>query len=119
MPRTQGLLVKALFANPDGRLRNGQRLRTRVQVESKERLSVPFAAVTQSSGQSFVFRIGTLKSLRLKPGKVDLERIKQGHSVRGVIALHHILCPADAGAGLGSLQNNRYPVTQGWSSIKR
>ena len=109
--QTQGLLVKALFANTDGRLRSGQRLRTRVQVQSKERLSVPFAAVTQSSGQSFVFRMGSFEELKANPGKVDIERISKGiqYGKLPKTTLFALQTPVQVGA----LQNNRYPITKG------
>ena len=110
-PGTQALLVVAQFPNPDGKLRNGQRLRTRVQLESRQEPSVPFAAVTQTSGQSFVFRLGTLQELEAQPGKADLNRIRRGID-RGVIpptTLFALQTPVK----LGSLQNNRYPVTTG------
>jgi len=109
--QTQGLLVKALFANTDGRLRSGQRLRTRVQVQSKERLSVPFAAVTQSSGQSFVFRMGSFEELKANPGKADIERISKGiqYGKLPKTTLFALQTPVQVGA----LKNNRYPITQG------
>ena len=93
---TQALLVLAEFPNPDGSLRNGQRLRTRVQLDARELPSVPFAAVTQTSGQSFVFRLGTLRELEAQPGKADLDRIKKGIE-RGVIPSTSSVCTADAG----------------------
>ena len=112
-PQTQGLLVKALFANGDGKLRSGQRLRTRVQLQSKQLLSVPFAALTQTSGQSFVFRMGTFAELKANPGKADIERISKG--------IQHGKLPANTMFALqtpvtvGELQNNRYPITKGLS----
>ena len=108
---TQALLVRAQFPNPDGKLRNGQRLRTRVQLDSRQQPSVPFAAVTQTSGQSFVFRLGTLKELEAQPGKADLARIKRGID-RGVIP-SATLFALQTPVKLGALQNNRYPVTKG------
>ena len=108
---TQSLLVIAQFPNPTGQLRNGQRLRTRIQLESREEPSVPFAAVTQTSGQSFVFRLGTFKELQAQPGQADLDRISKGID-RGVIpstSLFALQTPVQ----LGSLQNNRYPVIRG------
>jgi len=108
---TQALLVIAKFANADGKLRNGQRLRTRVQLESRLEPSVPFAAVTQTSGQSFVFRLGTLKELEAQPGKADLVRIKKGID-RGVIPAATLFA-LQTPVNLGPLQNNRYPVTKG------
>ena len=45
--------MKAVFPNEDGKLRDGQRLRTLVQINAQQELSVPFAAVMQTSGQSY------------------------------------------------------------------
>ena len=53
-------------------LRDGQRLRTRVLLEGSRAFG-SFAAVTQTSGQSFVFRLGSFEGLRANPGKADLE----------------------------------------------
>ena len=110
-PQTQGLLVKALFANVDGRLRSGQRLRTRVQLQSLNLPSVPFAAVTQTSGQSFVFRIGRFEELEANPGKVDLNRIRQGIKYNKLPA--NTLFALQTPVTVGELQNNRYPITKG------
>ena len=110
-PQTQGLLVKALFNNADGKLRSGQRLRTRVQLKSGQQISVPFAAVTQTSGQSFVFRVGTFADLKANPGKADIERItkviEKGKLPKN--ALFALQIPVN----IGEVQNNRYPVTKG------
>jgi len=57
-PATQSLLVKAEVANPGGRLRNGQRVRAWLELGRREALAVPFQAVTQSAGQSFVYTLG-------------------------------------------------------------
>ena len=110
-PQTQGLLVKALFDNDDGQLRSGQRLRTRVQLKSGQQISVPFAAVTQTSGQSFVFRVGNFADLKANPGKTDIERISKGIE-KGKLpknALFALQTPVN----IGEVQNNRYPVTKG------
>ena len=109
--QTQGLLVKALFNNDDGQLRSGQRLRTRVQLKSDQQISVPFAAVTQTSGQSFVFRVGNFADLKANPGKTDIERISKGIE-KGKLpknALFALQTPVN----IGEVQNNRYPVTKG------
>ena len=111
---TQGLLVKAVFKNPTGQLRSGQRLRTRVLLDETEQLSVPFAAVTQTSGQSFVFRLGTLAELKANPGKADLAKLSK--------AIDAGKLPANARFALqtpvmvGELENNLYPVSKGLSS---
>ena len=109
--KTQGLLVKAVFPNEDGKLRDGQRLRTRVQIKVQQELSVPFAAVTQTSGQSFVFRLGTFEELKENPGKADLETLEKGIKAGKL--------PADAQFALqtpvtvGELENQLYPITKG------
>ena len=109
--QTQGLLVKAVFPNEDGKLRDGQRLRTRVQIKAEEELAVPFAAVTQTSGQSFVFRLGTFEELKENPGKADIETLEKGIKAGKL--------PADAKFALqtpvtvGELENQLYPITKG------
>jgi len=108
---TQALLVKAVFPNPDGTLRNGQRLRTRVQLGIREMPSVPFMAVTQSSGQSFVYRVGSFKALEAQPGKADLSRIRKGIEMGRIPASTRFALQTPV--TLGSLQNNRYPVIKG------
>ena len=109
--QTQGLLVKALFANTDGTLRSGQRLRTRVQLQSQQKISVPFAAVTQTSGQSFVYRTGTFADLKANPGKADIERISKGIELGRLPK--DTLFALQTPVTVGELQNNRYPITQG------
>ena len=109
--QTQGLLVKAVFPNTDGQLMDGQRLRTRVQIKAEQQLAVPFAAVTQTSGQSFVFRVGSFAELKENPGKADLEKLEKGIKVGKL--------PADAKFALqtpvtvGELENQLYPITKG------
>lgn len=110
-PQTQGLLVKALFDNADGKLRSGQRLRTRVQLKSGKQISVPFAAVTQTSGQSFVFRVGTFSDLKANPGKADIERISKGIE-KGKLP-ENAMFALQTPVNIGEVQNNRYPVTKG------
>ena len=109
--QTQGLLVKAVFPNTDGQLKDGQRLRTRLQIKAEEQLAVPFAAVTQTSGQSFVFRVGSFAELKENPGKADLEKLEKGIKAGKL--------PADAKFALqtpvtvGELENQLYPITKG------
>ena len=109
--QTQGLLVKAVFPNTDGQLKDGQRLRTRVQIKAEQQLAVPFAAVTQTSGQSFVFRLGSFEELKENPGKADIEKLEKGIKAGKL--------PADAKFALqtpvtvGELENQLYPITKG------
>lgn len=102
---SQFLLVKARFDNPSGSLRSGQRILARLLLEERRELSVPFQAVSQQSGQAFVFVPGSLADLEQNPGQVDLDSLRN--------------LPPDSRFAiqvpvrLGPLQNNRYPVLSG------
>ena len=102
---TQTLLAKATINNADGRLRNGQRLRTRVLLGSRQELAVPFEAVSRQFGQAFVFVVGNLEQLRRDPGRADLEALKR-LPPGTAIALQR---PVQ----IGPLQGSRYPVLRG------
>jgi RND family efflux transporter MFP subunit len=102
---TQSLLAKAEFANPSGVLRNGLRTRTRLILDQRAELSVPFNAVSQISGQSFVFVVGSLAELEQRPGQAKLEPLRQLPPTTRFA----LQTPVD----LGPLQNNRYPVRRG------
>lgn len=108
---TQALLVKAVFDNPTGTLRNGQRLLTRLELETKPINAVPFTAVTTSSGQNFVFRVGSLKQLEQQPGNAELEKLKQ--LPEGT--LFALQTPVE----VGPVQNNLYPVLKGLKAGER
>lgn len=101
----QVLLVKAGFANGDGRLRDGLRVRTRVVLDRRERLSVPVGAVTQSSGQSYVYRVGSLAELEREPGQAPLESLRRLPPAA--------LFALQTRVTLGQLQGGRYPVVGG------
>ena len=102
---SQVLLVKAGFRNTDGALRNGLRVRTRVVLDRRDQLSVPVGAVTQSSGQSYVFRVGSLAELQRDPGQVPLDRLKQLPPTARFALQTRV--------SLGPLQDGRYPVLSG------
>jgi RND family efflux transporter MFP subunit len=104
-PTSQTLLVKAAFSNPQGRLRNGQRSRTRLVLDRREELAVPFTAVTQLAGQSFVYELGSLAELERRPGKAPLAELRQLPSG----TLFALQTPVQ----LGDLQGNRYPLRGG------
>ncbi|MFO8236670.1 MAG: efflux RND transporter periplasmic adaptor subunit [Prochlorococcaceae cyanobacterium] len=108
---TQGLLVTMPFENPGANLRNGMRLRTRVVFDTAAQPAVPFSAVRQTSGQSFVFRIGSLEDLRANPGQLTAEQL-EGLAPDGTYALQ---TPVQ----LGSVQGDRYPVIQGLQQGER
>jgi RND family efflux transporter MFP subunit len=102
---TQTLLVKAAFANPRGSLRNGQRSRTRLVLDRREELAVPFTAVTQLAGQSFVYVVGSLADLERRPGQADLAELRKLPAGTRFA----LQTPVQ----LGDLQGNRYPVRRG------
>jgi len=105
---SQFLLAKAEFDNSAGSLRSGQRSRARLLLEERQELAVPFQAVTQQSGQAFVFVPGSLADLERSPGRVNLQRLRAlPPDTRFAIQVP---------VRLGSLQNNRYPVLAGLSS---
>ncbi|MEB3208156.1 MAG: efflux RND transporter periplasmic adaptor subunit [Synechococcus sp.] len=101
----QVLLVKATYDNRKGNLRNGLRVRTRLVLASANQLSVPVGSVIQSSGQSYVYRLGTLQELERDPGQAPLERLRQ-LPTNSRFALQ-------TRVQLGPLQDGRYPVLQG------
>ena len=82
-----------------------------MQIKAEEQLAVPFAAVTQTSGQSFVFRLASFDELKENPGKADLKRLELGIKAGKL--------PANAQFALqtpvmvGELENNLYPITKG------
>lgn len=102
---SQVLLVKAAFANANGRLRAGMRARTRLVFEQGLQASVPFTAVTSLAGQAFVYRIGSLASLERQPGKAPLAALRQ-LPASSRFALQ-------TPVRLGPLQGTRYPLLGG------
>jgi len=102
---TQSFLVKAELNNSNGTLRNGERVRTRLVIASEARLAVPALAVTRTSGQTFVFVVGSLAELKAQPGNLPLETLQALPPTTRVA----LKVPVQ----LGALQDNRYPVLQG------
>ena len=109
--QTQGLLVKAVFLNEDGQLKDGQRLRTRVQIKAQEELAVPFAAVTQTSGQSFVFRLGSFEELKTNPGKAEIDKLSKAIEAGKIPASTQFAIQTPV--KIGELENDLYPITEG------
>ncbi|MFO7628218.1 MAG: efflux RND transporter periplasmic adaptor subunit [Prochlorococcaceae cyanobacterium] len=102
---SQGLLVKAAISNPQGKLRDGQRLRARIVLAEGEAPAVPFSAVTRLAGQPFVFVAGNLAQLRRDPGRTPLAPLK-GLPESTPVALQRPV-------RLGELQDGQYPVLGG------
>lgn len=105
VPGSQVLLVKAALANRDGSLRSGLRLRTRLVLEERWQTSVPFTAVSQLAGQSFVFVVGDRAALARRPG-----RVRPAAWQRLPAASRFAL---QTPVRLGALQGDRYPVLAG------
>lgn len=105
---TQSFLAKAELDNPDGRFRNGERVRTRLVIDTRPELSVPAVAVTRTSGQTFVFVVGSRQELEARPGSIPLEQLR----TLPATTRYALKTPVS----LGPLQDNRYPLRQGLQS---
>ena len=103
---SQGILVKAEFLNPEGKLRTGERVRTQVEFARQKQLAVPFSAVLQSAGQSFVYVLGNANQL---PAELR-QKLDLAPSAAVAIKLP---------VRLGALQNNCYPVLWGLEAGSR
>jgi RND family efflux transporter MFP subunit len=53
--QSQAILAKASFPNPEGSLRDGQFVRSRVIWERKSGVSIPSTAITRMAGKEFVY----------------------------------------------------------------
>ena len=102
---TQSFLVKAELANVGGRFRNGERVGTRLLLNERLQVAVPALAVTRTSGQTFVFVLGTLADLERFPGNVPIEELRDLPAQTRFSLQRPVR--------LGPLQNNRYPVLKG------
>ncbi len=104
---TQSFLAKAELDNRGGWFRNGERVRTRLLIDSVNQLAVPALAVARTSGQTFVFVVGSFRELESQPGNVPLEPLRAlPASTRFALKVP---------VRLGPLQDNRYPVLAGLS----
>lgn len=54
-PQSQSILAKASFPNPDGALKDGQFVRSRVIWDRGSGVSIPTTAISRVAGQNFVF----------------------------------------------------------------
>ncbi|MHC5773055.1 efflux RND transporter periplasmic adaptor subunit [Nostoc sp.] len=59
---TQGILIKALFNNPNGQLRANQLVRARVFWNQRPGVLIPTTAMTRIAGDTFVYVVETEKS---------------------------------------------------------
>ena len=103
--RSQTLLVKASFDNPDGALRDQQRVQALLRFGSGEQLAIPQAAVLLQAGQTFVFRgVSPQEAQRLIGAPIT--------PTPAAGALVAVQTPVT----LGSLQNSRFAVLKGLSA---
>lgn len=80
---SQSLLAKAEFANPEGRLRDGQLIRARIIWDTLSGVTIPTTAINRLGGQTFVFvaQEGEGENLIAKQQLVQLGKI-QGNNYR-------------------------------------
>ena len=105
--------MKAVFPNTDGHTsKDGQRLRTRVQIKAEQQLAVPFRRCHPDLRSELRLPPRQLsRNSRENPGKADLEKLEKGIKAGKL--------PANAQFALqtpvtvGELQNNLYPITEG------
>ena len=103
--RTQTLLVKATFENPDGALRDQQRVQASLRFGREQKLAIPQAAVLLQAGQTFVFRaVQPAEAQRLIGAPIT-----PAPSAGALVAVQTPVT-------LGSLQGGRFAVIKGLSS---
>jgi RND family efflux transporter MFP subunit len=86
----QSILVKARFNNADGKLRDGQYVRSRIVWNQQPGLLIPTEAVNRMGGQSFVYVVEEDRSKEKSQFVVRQKPVK-----------------------LGDVQNDRYPILEG------
>ncbi len=106
--RTQTLLVKATFDNPDGVLRDQQRVRATLRFGSSSRLAVPEAAMLLQAGQTFVFRAVSSAEARSLTGQAITPA-----------PAADVLVAVQTPVTLGALQNGRFAVIKGLNASDR
>jgi RND family efflux transporter MFP subunit len=101
----QTLLVKAAFSNPDGALRNNERVSATLVFDQQRALAIPQQAVLLQAGKTFVF-------LAVSP----LEAIRRLGRAMEPGALPNLPVAVQVPVRLGTLQNGAYPVLEGLSA---
>ncbi|WP_256875372.1 efflux RND transporter periplasmic adaptor subunit [Nostoc sp. C052] len=86
----QSILVKARFANSNGKLRDGQYVRARIIWSQQPGILIPIQVVTRIGGQSFVFVVEEDKSKQKPQFVVHQKPVK-----------------------LGEVQSDHYPILEG------
>lgn len=106
--RTQTLLVKATFDNPDGALRDQQRVQAVLRFGSEQQLAIPQAALLLQAGQSFVFRAVPVTEAQRLIGSA----INPPPPAGSLVAVQSAVT-------LGTLQGGRFAVIKGLEASDR
>lgn len=101
----QTLLVKAEFNNPDGSLRNNERVSATLVFNQQQVLAIPQQAVLLQAGKSFVFLAVS----------VDEAKKRLGRAIEPE-PLPNLPVAIQVPVTLGTLQNGAYPVMEGLSA---
>jgi len=98
----QTLLVKAEFNNPDGSLRNNERVSATLVFNQQQVLAIPQQAVLLQAGQPFVFLAVSVEEAKRRLGRaIEPE------------PLPNLPVAIQVPVTLGTLQNGAYPVKEG------
>jgi RND family efflux transporter MFP subunit len=98
----QTLLVKAVFNNPDGLLRNNERVNATLVFSRQQVLAIPQQAVLLQAGKTFVFLAVSVEEAKRRLG----ETIEPP-------PLPNLPVAVQVPVRLGTLQNGAYPVLEG------
>ena len=105
------VLVKATFPNLTGRLKTGQYVKNRIVLGTSPSLAVPVTAVMFQAQQPFVYRVLPLSAVLPKIKASDQIPDKQKQALEALPASTPIVVQTPV--QLGTLEDNRYPVTSG------
>ncbi|NEO32261.1 MAG: efflux RND transporter periplasmic adaptor subunit [Symploca sp. SIO3C6] len=95
--QVQGILIKASFPNPGGKLRDEQLVRARVIWEERPGVLIPTAAISRLGGQNFVYVAATPEASEQEQSQAgEAQQIAQQKPVK-----------------LGAIQGNKYQVLEG------
>ena len=101
----QTLLVKAEFNNPDGSLRNNERVNATLIFAQQKMLAIPQQAVLLQAGKPFVFLAVSVEEAKRRLGRaIEPE------------PLPNLPVAVQVPVTLGTLQGDAYPVLQGVSA---
>ncbi|MFZ0408755.1 MAG: efflux RND transporter periplasmic adaptor subunit [Cyanobium sp.] len=98
----QTLLVKAVFNNPEGRLRNNERVNATLVFAQQQVLAIPQQAVLLQAGKPFVFLAVSVEEAKRRLGRaIEPE------------PLPNLPVAIQVPVTLGTLQNGVFPVKEG------